>query len=191
MSFWVTPTGEKTSCGLIDPPSTDWTPLLLSLKIEKKNLLFLGGGPFSICLIENEREAKPAQRWNAAVSFFVLCHRSSHTLLDIVWLQEKHKPFPPNSHFALWEFFFFSFFYSLFFFLLLLFFPSPKFRHSSECSEKHSFSPMQISACGKYRVAFHPTVPSANQAAVGGERLLFLSLKNHYLLNTLCSVARI
>lgn len=71
-----------------------------------------------------------------------------------------------------------DFFYLFFSFPPLLFFASSifffsKFRRSSVRAEKHSFSPMQISACGKYRdrVTFHPAVPSANQAAVGGERL--------------------
>lgn len=134
---------------------------------------------FSMCVIENEEWPSQCGRGMWRRVFFRSVSSLLSHLIGYRLTAGETQAVPSEQPHCTWDFF--SPFSASFFVCVCL------------CTEKHSFSPMQISACGKYRdrVTFHPSVPSANQAPVGGERLPLFFLQNHYLLNTLCSVARI
>lgn len=114
-----------------------------------------------MCLMESE--ARPSRcgggMWRPV--FGSMSSLPSHLLRYRVTCMRNASPFPPPSHSYLAV-------VSPFFFLLFAFFQSSAV----------ALRRMQICACGKYRgrVTFHLAVPSANRAAVGGERLAFFSL---------------
>lgn len=168
------------------PPSSSHqlTVLLYFMNFSKREKKSVWG--FSICLIEYEggRANCGGGMWWPV---FVPCHHSSHTLFDIVWL--RCPPAGETRAISLKKPLYVRFF---FFFglpvLLKVFFKVSlqlyvhRNTHSAPCRYSH---------VANIEIEWHFTPLCLQQIMPLWEESVFLSLKNRYLLNTLCSVARI